>query len=61
MGIACIASVSARVRLETLATQATMGLKMKKWLTNSSLNYEKNLNSFKKSIERFKLFDNLLK
>ena len=35
MGIACIASVSAQVRLETLATQATMGMKMKKWLTNS--------------------------
>ena len=39
-----------------------MGMKMKKWLTSLSLNYEKNFNSFKKSIERFKkLFANLLK
>ena len=33
-------SVSARVRLETLATQATMGMKMKKWLTKYNSQFE---------------------
>ena len=48
MGIACIASVSARFRLKTVWTWRSG------WLI-LSLNYEKNLNSFKKSIERFKI------
>ena len=51
MGIACIASVSARFRLKTLQW-------VWKWRSGwliLSLNNEKNLNSFKKSIERFKI------